>query len=450
MKKIFASFIFSGLIVGFCYSLTAVAAVGQEAPQPQMENLAFKILQKQAAEYEQTLTDLLSKNIAKYIPESRFHLTVRIFWNPAEVAKLKKKNRELKKKPGKLPGFPIFIRNEEQSIDYYLGAGSVMKLKVEVLIDEKLPQQYTNFVYQLIPIQARFVAERGDSVKVVPINFPEATGKPVPIAKEVPLTSDDATLAVLDSIKKGQKDLDDIKPMILHPVLQRYVGEYEEYINEKLKLLVSEYVERKDFLLNAKFYWNPDEINKLKRLVVNADTEGKIKLPGFNVYVEERDSIYETISSSATLMRMEVTVMLDESVNPDVEPFLNRLIPMAVKFKPKRGDRLTVYRGHFPRLSAKLKSIAAKATDKDLQSDAEIQEEIDQAFETGRYRRGIVLLDLLLAKATDAYTRLPLLKKKGTLHLLLQEKELAQSAWQQVKEIHPNDAETIKLLEYIK
>ncbi len=451
MKKVSDNFIF-GLFMATTLCLSAAPIVfGQvEQPQPQVENLAFKVLQKQAAEYERAITESLTRSVAKYIPESRFHLTARIYWNPTEIDKLKTKNKELKKKPIKLPGFRLFINKKEESLDYYLGAGSVLKLKVEVLIDDKLSQQYTDFIYKLVPIQARFVPERGDMVNVVPVLFPEAMGKPKLLPKDVPLAADDASLAVLDSIKKGQKSLEDIKPVILYPVLQRYVSDYEEYINQKLTQLISEYVERKNFLLNARFYWNSDEINKLKRQVVKADTEGKTKLPGFEVYLEDRDSIYQAIANSTTLMRMEISVMLDESVNPDVEPFLSRLIPMAVKFRPARGDRLTVYRGHFPRLDAALKTIVSKTTDEDLKSDAEFRAEIDQAFEAGEYRRGIVLLDLMLAKTASAYSRISLLKKKGTLHLLLQEKELAQAAWNQVKEMDPNDKEVIKLLEYIK
>jgi hypothetical protein len=438
------------LLIITCLIIWTPAMLLAQEDQGTVENLGFKILQKQAAEYEQSLTDLLSGSISKYIPDDRFHLTVRIYWNPDKVRKLQSENSELKQQSGKLPGFPIFVRTEEQSIDYYLGAGSVMKLKIEVLIDEKLPTGYTDFIYQLIPVQARFVPERGDSVKVTPIPFPKSTSKPKDLTKaEVPF-ADDASMALLNSISKTQKQLDDIKPVILHPVLQRYVTDYEEYIEEKLGLLISEYVKKDNFLLSIKFYWNPDEINNLKKLVVQSDSEGKIKLPGFNVYVEERDSLYKIIANSTTLMRMEITLMLNESVSPDVEPFLHRLIPMAIKFKPARGDKLTIYRGHFPRLGAKLKEIVAKSGDKSLKNDADLQAEIDESFEIGEYRRSIVLIDLLLAKTTNSHMRLPLLKKKGTLHLLLHEKELASSAWEQVKEITPDDEEIKRLLEYIQ
>lgn len=433
------------------FNLTlASGSVWAQNSGQQTENLAFKILQKQAAEYEVALSELLTKKISRYIPEDRFHLSARIYWNPHKIAQLKMENKALQRKSGKLPGFPVYVKKEEKGLDYYMGAGSVMKLKVEILIDDTLPEQYTRFIYNIVPIQGRFVPERGDTVSVTPISFPEAKEQVMPLEKDVPLTSDAASTAVIGSIKKGQKELDNLKPIILHPVLQKYVNDYEEYVNGRLTQLISEYVEKSNFLLNVKFYWNPDEIQKLKKLIVKADSEGKVKLPGFNVYLEERDSLYETIANSATLMRMEVSVMLDEVVSPEVEPFLKRLVPLSIKLLPERGDQLIIYRGHFPRLADKLRSVVAKTSDKSLQSDDEFINEIDEAYQRREYRRGVVLIDLMLAKTTDPYQRVPFLKKKGTFHMLLQEKELAIAAWEQVRRTTPEDRETIKLLEYLQ
>jgi hypothetical protein len=433
--------------------LTAAVPVQAQDEGGTVENLAFKILQKQAAEYEIALSDLITKSLGKYVPENRFHLSVRIYWNPHKIDQLKLKNQELTQKSTKLPGFPVFIREEERGLDYYLGAGSVMKLKVEVLVDENLPQRYFDFIYQMVPIQARFVPERGDTVSVTPIPFPESTTKQHPASasldKDVPLASDDASAALLKSISDGKKRLEEMEPVLLHPVLQRYIADYEKFITAKLKSLVGNYVEEKKFLLSVKFYWNPEEINQLKTLVSKSDIEGKVKLPGFSIYVEERDSLYEMMSNSTTLLKMEISVMLDESVSPEVEPFLNKLIPMSVKIIPERGDRLVIFRGHFPKTGEELQRALAKKSDQALQTDLEFENEINQAFYAGNYRRSLVLVDLLLAKKTDPNERLPLLQKKGSLHLLLQEKELARAAWEEVRRINPESKDTNEFLKYL-
>ncbi len=439
------------LFIGFLiFGSLSLSAQEEEA---KVENLAFKILQKQAAEYELALSNLITENLGKYVPENRFHLSVRIYWNPHKIDQLKMKSQELKQKSTKLPGFPVFIREEEKGLDYYLGAGSVMKLKVEVLIDEKLPARYTDFIYQMVPIQARFVPERGDTVSVTPIPFPETpdSQKAVAVAldKDIPLAGDDASAALLRSIADGKKQLEEMEPVILHPVLQRYITDYEKFITAKLKELVGEYVEEKHFLLSTKFYWNPEEINKLKSLVTKTDVEGKVKLPGFSIYVEERESLYEMMANSTTLLKMEISIMLDESVSPEVEPFLNKLIPMSIKIIPSRGDKLVIFRGHFPKLGADLERELARKGDKALKTDMEYENEINQAFYNGDYRRGVVLVDLLLAKKTDPYERLPLLKKKGSLHLLLQEKELARAAWEEVKRINPESENTVEFLKQL-
>ena len=417
----------------------------------EIENLAFKILQKQAAEYELAMTDLISQSLGRYVPENRFHLSVRIYWNPSKIDQLKLKSEELKPKATKLPGFSVFIKEEQKGLDYYLGAGSVMKLRVEVLIDEKLPKRYSDFIYKMVPIQARFVAERGDTVRVTPIPFPEdaETSRSKLSGKDIPLASDDASAALLKSIDEGKKSLDEIQPVILHPVLQRYIVDYEEFINQKLRKLVGEYVEENNFLLNVKFFWNPDEINKLKTLITKSDAEGKVKLPGFSIYVEERDSLYEMMANSTTLLRMDISIMLDEAVSPEVEPFLKKLLPMSVKIVLERGDKLVIFRGHFPRLGERLKRAISKKSDRALTTDMEYEREIDQAFYSGDYRRSLVLVDLLLAKKTAPYERLPLLEKKGSLHVLLQEKELAKSTWDQVQRINPDSKDTIEFLKHL-
>ncbi len=108
-----------------------ISSVSAQEEGTEIENLAFKILQKQAAEYELALSQMISESLTKYIPENRFHLSVRIYWNPYKIDQLKLKNQELKRKATKLPGFSVFVREEERGLDYYLGAGSVMKLKVD-------------------------------------------------------------------------------------------------------------------------------------------------------------------------------------------------------------------------------------------------------------------------------------------------------------------------------
>jgi hypothetical protein len=413
------------------------------------DNLAFKLLQKQAAEYETALSQRITDNLSRYIPEDRFHLSVRIFWNPHQIQKLQASG-QLSPKAGKLPGFPVFVKEAERGIDYYLGAGSVMKLRVEVLIDETLPSSYTDFIYQLVPVQARFVAERGDSVRVQAIPFPKSRKRPLPLDVDVSLTADEASTALVKSIEEGKKELDDLKPVIVNPVLERYVRDYEKQTIEKLTTLVAEYVDRKKFLLSVKFFWNPEEINKLKQLVQQADSVGKVKLPGFTIYLEERDTLYETMASSTSLLRMEISLMLDESVSTDVEPFLNKLIPMSVKIIPARGDRLVIFRGYFPRSGDEIAMLGRKKSDTAVQTDMELAAEIDNAFYRREYRQGLVLVDLLLSKKTDPYERIPLLKKKGTLHLLLQEKDLARAAWEQVRKINPEARETIAFLEYLR
>lgn len=434
------------ILASLALSICSLNPLYAQSAQPQVENLAFKILQKQAAEYEQSLSSLISGKLSKYIAEDRFHLSVRIYWNPAKVEELKTR-KELKPKSGKLPGFPVFVREEEQGLDYYLGAGSVMKLKVEVLLDETLPARYVDFIQKMVPVQGRFVPERGDVVRVIQIPFPKSRLANKMPDGDIPLASDEATNSLLASINDGKKELAELEPVIVHPVLQRYLSNYEAHVAKKLKDLINQYVDPKKYLLTAKFYWNPKEVEKLKSLVVKSDIQGKVKLPGFTIYLEEKDDIFQTISDSAQLLRTEINVMIDESNSPDVDAFVKKMIPMTIKLIPSRGDKLIVYRGHFPKLGEDLATFLAKKSNASMENQAELAIEIDDSFRTGNYRKALLLVDLLLAKATTATERLPLLKKKGSLHLLVNERELARSAYLEVKRINPADSEVQSLLE---
>ncbi|MDH5559464.1 MAG: hypothetical protein OEY59_01255 [Deltaproteobacteria bacterium] len=444
-RKLGLKFVLMLLLLG----LNSPQGIIAQTVLPKEENLAFKILQKQAAEYELSLNGLIVNGLKKYIPEDRFYISVRIYWNPSKMKKVQSKMEGLQKKSGKLPGFPIFINNEEQGIDYYLGAGSVMKLKVEIMLDESLPKHLDQFIYNVVPSQARFVADRGDIIEINRIPFPKSRIKRTVLDLDVPLSMEETGTTVIDAIQKNLSDVANAKPVILHPVLQRYINDYEKFVNDKLSEVTAKYVDRSKFILNVKFYWNADEINKLKRLIVRSDTDGKIKLPGFTIFLEEREPFYEMVASSTNLMRMEVSVMIDDSVSSDVEPFLNKIIPMNVKIIPERGDMLTVYRGHFPQIGVAT-TITTMPGDKQLITDMDYEREINQAFRDGKYRKGIILVDRQLSRKTRAEDQLIYLKKKGSLHIMLQEKDLAKAAWKKALSINPDDRETMVLMERLK
>lgn len=435
------------LFLLFAFPIFGQSQIPAQTSDPKVENLAFKILQKQAAEYEEALSTKIAQRLSTYIPEDRFHLSVRVFWNPAKLEQIKMKNEALNKPSGKLPGFQVFVRNEEQSLDYYLGAGSVMRLKVEVLIDETLPKQYTEFIYELVPIQARFVPERGDSVQVTPIPFPESKVKTFP-DQEIPL-SDDTNRKIIDSINNDMKEISDIKPTLLHPVLQRYVSEYEEYIKQRLLKLIGEYVDPKKFLLDLKFFWNEKELESLKSQISQGESDDKVKLPGFTLYLEGKNNLYNTISNSRTLVQMDISVMLDKNVPKDVAPFLEKLIPISIKLIPERGDKLTIFTGHFPKAPGESR-VADREGGQRSMSYTESEDDIVKAFQEGNFREGITLADLLLSKTNDPDRQISLLKKKGSLHLMLQEKQQARDIWQKVQKMAPDDTEIKALLEFLK
>jgi len=51
---------------------------------------------------------------------------------------------------------------------------------------------------------------------------------------------------------------------------------------------------------------------------------------------------------SASNIKMEINLLLDETVLPTVDTFLKEAIPLAINFDQKRGDTLAIIRKDFP------------------------------------------------------------------------------------------------------
>jgi tetratricopeptide (TPR) repeat protein len=78
----------------------------------------------------------------------------------------------------KLPGFPIFVRSPSAPLDEK--SPPLTRLTVKVLLDETLPDYYERFLRKIVPIVARFVAERGDQLVVLKETFPDLKREQLP------------------------------------------------------------------------------------------------------------------------------------------------------------------------------------------------------------------------------------------------------------------------------
>ena len=193
------------------------------------------------------------------------------------------------------------------------------------------------------------------------------------------------------------------------------IAPYEEQIvRRKLTELLLKYVAKTDFVVNVKFS------------LIENNEETKNAPP------------------SASNIKMEINILLDETVLPTVDTFLKEAIPLAINFDQKRGDTLAIIRKDFPKRSDSSLSPEQRGALKDYRA------KILEAFQTGDYVAGLEWAAKGLKVAVKRSDKIFILKMKGSLHFLLEEKEEALEMWQHVQRLDPKDEEVRQMLDNLE
>ena len=193
------------------------------------------------------------------------------------------------------------------------------------------------------------------------------------------------------------------------------IAPYEEQIvRRKLTELLLKYVAKTDFVVNVKFS------------LIENNEETKNAPP------------------SASNIKMEINILLDETVLPTVDTFLKEAIPLAINFDQKRGDTLAIIRKDFPERSDSSLSPEQRGALKDYRA------KILEAFQTGDYVAGLEWAAKGLKVAVKRSDKIFILKMKGSLHFLLEEKAEALEMWEHVQRLDPKDEEVRQMLENLE
>jgi len=193
------------------------------------------------------------------------------------------------------------------------------------------------------------------------------------------------------------------------------IAPYEEQIvRRKLTELLLKYVAKTDFVVNVKFS------------LIESNEETKNAPP------------------SASNIKMEINLLLDETVLPTVDTFLKEAIPLAINFDQKRGDTLAIIRKDFPERSDSSLSPEQRGALKDYRA------KILEAFQTGDYVAGLEWAAKGLKVAVKRSDKIFILKMKGSLHFLLEEKAEALEMWEHVQRLDPKDEEVRQMLDNLE
>ena len=189
------------------------------------------------------------------------------------------------------------------------------------------------------------------------------------------------------------------------------IAPYEEQIvRRKLTELLLNYVAKTDFVVNVKFS------------------------------LIEKNTETENAPPSASNIKMAINLLLDDTVLPSVDTFLKEAVPLAVNFDSKRGDSLAISRKIFPERSEDSISPEQRTALKDYRV------KILEAFQTGDYVSGLEWAEKGLKVAVKRSDKIFILKMKGSLHFLLEEKDEALEMWEHVQRLDPEDEEVRQML----
>ncbi|MEE2598854.1 MAG: hypothetical protein VYD83_00330, partial [SAR324 cluster bacterium] len=168
------------------------------------------------------------------------------------------------------------------------------------------------------------------------------------------------------------------------------IAPYEEQIvRRKLTELLMKYIAKTDFVVNVKFS------------LIESNEETKNEPP------------------SSSNIKMAINLLLDETVLPRVDTFLKEAVPLAINFDKDRGDKLAIIRKDFPERSDSSLTPEQRGALKDYRV------KILEAFQTGDYVAGLEWAAKGLKVAVKRSDKIFILKMKGSLHFLLEEKEEA-------------------------
>ena len=362
-----------------------------------LQDATSKQFSLQTVAYELRLKEHIDQLLARYLAPERYNVSVVVSWDEKLLQEVQLKSLPLDTPVTDLPvpKMPDTQTSEEGEAGTEGTAGSL-----PVTLEEPTPTQRARSVnpdsnYELkhavVSLKVQVLLDN-----TLPGSQEQFIQQLIPAQEFYDTQRGDAVTVERTSFPKPFSDS---------------VAPYEEQIvTRKLTELVQKYVSPNEFVVNVKF------------TLIDA----------------------ESAMESTSNIKMNIDLLLDEVVLPDVDTFLQEAIPLAVNFNAERGDTLNIIRKRFPERnfgSVSSEQVAALRDYKD---------KILEAFQTGDYVGGLEWADKGLRIAVRRQDKVFLMKMKGSLHFLLEEKDKALEVWQHVQRLDPSDEEVRQMLENLQ
>jgi tetratricopeptide (TPR) repeat protein len=197
----------------------------------------------------------------------------------------------------------------------------------------------------------------------------------------------------------------------------------------------------------------------------------KQKLPGFPIFVRAPDSP-AVDDATPPYTRLNVKVLLDETLPEYYERFVRKLIPIVARFDAARGDQVVVTKETFPYL--KPDEQPPTLPEKDLMNRLGEQPPLPAnavpapgaanvpappgqsprdaaqiAFDEGRYPDALRIAQNAFQRATSNQERGLYLGIEGSILYTMNNRDGARSAWQRAFTFDPTNLDVNKMLNHL-
>ena len=362
-----------------------------------LQDATSKQFSLQTVAYELRLKEHIDQLLARYLSPERYNVSVIVTWDEKRLQEVQLKSLSLDTPVTELPTPQM---PEAQTSEESEAGREGTTTSLPVTLEEPTPTQRKRSAGPIPNYELKYA--------VISIKIQVLLDNTLPGSQEQFLQQ---LIPVQEFYDAERGDTVTVERTSFPKPFSDSVAPYEEQIvMRKLTELVQKYVPPNEFVVNVRFS-----------------------------LIDE-----ESASESLSNIKMNIDLLLDEIVLPEVDTFLQEAIPLAVNFNAERGDTLNIIRKRFPE-----RSFGSVPSDQ-VAALRDFKDKILEAFQTGDYVEGLEWADKGLRVAVRRQDKVFLMKMKGSLHFLLEEKDKALEVWQHVQRLDPKDEEVQQMLENLQ
>ena len=258
---------------------------------------------------------------------------------------------------------------------------------------------------------------------------------------------------------------------------------FEDKLTQRINSELARYLARGQYVLSVKVIWNQDVIPVTQDQALAPD---KQKLPGFPIFVRAPDTP-AVDEATPPYTRLNVKVLLDETLPEYYERFVRKLIPLVARFDPVRGDQVVVVKETFPVL-AKEQPPPTLPENELMTQLGEQQAAVPQppfgavpgavagypqtaqgqplaqapqlaqsprdaaqtAFDEGRYQDALRAVQAGFQRATNNQDRALYLSMEGSILYTMNNRERAKASWERALTFDPSNVEVNRMLNHLE